>query len=54
MVHSCAAVRQSCLDVAKGHLAQNAVEQAGKQVTINFKKPVIAGPKSKLNGLKNQ
>jgi hypothetical protein len=29
MVHSCAAVPQSCLGVAKGHLAaQNAVEQA--------------------------
>jgi hypothetical protein len=29
MVHSCATVDQSCLGVAKGHLAaQNAIEQA--------------------------
>jgi hypothetical protein len=53
MVHSCAAVPQSCLGVAKGHLAaQNAVDQA-KQITIKFQKPATAGPKSKLNMLKN-
>jgi hypothetical protein len=50
VVHSCAAVPQSCLGVAKGHLAaQMRLSRLESKLRITSKKPVTEGPKSKLN-----